>query len=162
VEKEPWWKSLVKYFLHGLAFSVIFLLLALVWAFILAILVVTGLVIGLIIGLILLLFIIGGLNSFLTDFIWSIPIKTGWKSLLGHGFVLFIALIIVHVPAIMMSSIVPKLSYHNSAFHCLCSHRRLRSQKCSYLLGRRKRKRSPGNEKSRFLTSAVRGYKAYC
>jgi len=110
VEKEPWWKSLVKYFLHGLAFSVIFLLLAFVWAFILAILVVTGLVIGLIIGLILLLFIIGGLNSFLTGFIWSIPIKTGWKSLLGHGFVLFIALIIVHVPAIIMSSIVPNLA----------------------------------------------------
>ena len=110
MEKEPWRKSLLRYFLHGLAFSIIFLVLEFVWAIIFAILIEVGLIIGFIIGLILLFLIIGGLNSFLTDLIWSIPIKTGWKSLLGHGFILFIALILVHIPAIAVDFIVPNLA----------------------------------------------------
>jgi len=110
MEKEPWWKSPLKYFLHGLAFSVIFLVLAFVWAFILVILVLIGWLVGLIIGVIVLFFLIGGLNSFLTDFIWSIPIKTKWTSLLGHGFLLFIALIFAHIPALLISLSVPSLA----------------------------------------------------
>jgi hypothetical protein len=106
----PWWKNLLKYFLHGLAFSVIFSLLAFVWAFILVLLAMVGAFIGLIIGVIILFFIIGGLNSFLTDFIWSIPIKTKWTSLLGHGVVLFIALVLVHIPSFVVS-----LSLHGLA-----------------------------------------------
>jgi len=110
MEEEPWWKNLLKYFLHGLAFSVIMFLLSFVWAVILVILVVTGLLIGLIIGFIVLFFIMGGLNSFLTDLIWSIPIKTKWTSLLGHGFVLFIVLIIVGIPSIIISFVAPNLA----------------------------------------------------
>jgi hypothetical protein len=110
MEKEPWWKNPLKYFLHGLAFSVIFLLLSFVWAIILVVLIVAGFLIGLIIGFLVLFFIIGGLNSFLTDLIWSISIKTGWKSLLGHGFVLFIALALVDIPAMIISFIVPSLA----------------------------------------------------
>jgi len=110
MEKEAWWKNPLKYFLHGILFSIIFLVLVFVWALILVALVVIGLFLGLIIGLIILFFFIGGLNSFLTEFIWSIPIKTRWTSLLGHGFVLCIALILAHIPAMIISVVVPGLA----------------------------------------------------
>jgi len=109
-EKEPWWKSTVKYFLHGISFSLLLLVMSFVWGFLLLVLVAVGLFLGLIIGFILLLFIVGGLNSFLTDLIWDVPIKTGWKSLLTHGFVLFIALLIADIPAIIINLLIPSLA----------------------------------------------------
>jgi len=109
-QKGSWWENPVKYFLHGFLFSILFLVFAFAWAFILAALILIGLFIGLVIGVIVLFFIIGSLNSFLADFIWSIRMKTNWKDLLGHGFVLFIALIIAGVPALIISLIVPTLA----------------------------------------------------
>lgn len=106
----PWWWNPLKYFFHGISFSILLLLLTFAWIFIAAILMVTGYLIGLIIGFVILLFLIGGLNSFLTDLIWDIPIETDWKSLLGHGFVLFIALLIADIPAIIIGSIAPSLA----------------------------------------------------
>lgn len=103
------WKVLAKYFVHGLAFSVIMIFLVFLWSFVLAFLVVAGAFIGLIIGLLVLFFILGGLNSFLTEEIWSISTRTGWMSLLGHGVVLFIALIIAHIPSIIINLTVPSL-----------------------------------------------------
>ena len=108
--EESLWRNVSKYFLHGILFSIIFLVLALVWVFIFALLVVVGLFIGFIIGFIVLFFILGGLNSILTVRIWSIPIKTEWMILLGHGFVLFIALIIAHIPATVINLVVPDLT----------------------------------------------------
>jgi len=66
-----------------------------------------GYIIGLIIGFVILLFIIAWLNAALTDEIWHTQTRTDWKSLLGQGFVLFIALIIVHVPANLVNLAVP-------------------------------------------------------
>ncbi len=103
-------KTIPKYFIHGFAFSIIFIVLVFVWALIFAVLIVIGSFIGFILGFIVLFFFLGGLNSFLTDLIWSIPIKTAWKSLLGHGFLLFILLIIVHIPAVLIEFIVPGLA----------------------------------------------------
>jgi len=108
--EESLWRNVSKYFLHGILFSIIFLVLALVWVFVFALLVVVGLFIGFIIGFIVLFFILGGLNSFLTDIIWAITTKTAWTSLLGHGFVLFIALSIAHIPAIAVNLVVPDLT----------------------------------------------------
>lgn len=110
VEKQPWWKSLLKYFVHGIAFSIIDTLMTVVWALVLVVLVIAGSIIGLIIGLIILILIMGALNSILTDFIWSIQIKMGWKSLLTHGFVLFIVLIIAHIPAFIVSYALPSIA----------------------------------------------------
>jgi len=110
VEEEEgysWTSLLARYFLHGIAFSVLLLLLGFVWAVILVVLVVVGLFIGLIIGLIVLFFIIGGLNAFLTDFIWSIPVRSDWKGLLGHGFVLFLVLLIVGIPSYLVAIVAP-------------------------------------------------------
>lgn len=103
------WKVLAKYFVHGLSFSLIMTVLVFVWVFFLAVLIVMGSFIGLIIGLIVLLFIIGGLNSFLTETIWSIYTRTHWMSLLGHGFVLFIALIVAHIPTIIVGLMAPSI-----------------------------------------------------
>jgi hypothetical protein len=103
-------KTIPKYFIHGFAFSIIFIALVFIWAFIFAVLIVIGSFIGFILGFIVLFFFLGGLNSFLTDLIWSIPIKTAWKSLLGHGLLLFIVLIIVHIPAAVIELSVSGLA----------------------------------------------------
>jgi hypothetical protein len=93
---------LVKYFLHGLAFSVLFIVLALIWAIITAVLLVVGLFIGFIIGIIILFYFIGGLNAGLTSLIWSLQVKTNFLSLLSHGFVLFIILLLAGIPQFIL------------------------------------------------------------
>lgn len=95
-EEVKWWKNLVKYFIHGLGFSIIYLVLAIGWAFILVLLVGLGYIIGLIIGLGLLFLIVGYLNSFITDLLWF-PVRTSFWSTLFHGFALFIVLVIVGI-----------------------------------------------------------------
>lgn len=84
----------IYYFLHGLSFSILYFVLGIGWAFLLALLVIAGLFIGFIIGCVVLFFIIGWLNSFLTEVFWDIPGKTDWKNLLAHGFALFFVLLI--------------------------------------------------------------------
>ncbi len=91
--------------MHGLLFSVLYLVLVLVWAFILAVLLVAGAFIGLIIGFVILMFIVGGLNSFLTDILWF-PVKTSWKDVLAHGFVLFFVLVILNVIIVTLPNMV--------------------------------------------------------
>jgi len=99
-----------KYFLHGILFSILGLVLVFLWAVLLIVLVVIGLFIGLIIGLLVLFFIVGGLNSFLTNIIWNMPVKTDWKSLLTHGFILSILLLVVHVPSMIVSLAAPSIA----------------------------------------------------
>ncbi|MGB9713769.1 MAG: hypothetical protein ACPLZC_02180 [Candidatus Bathyarchaeales archaeon] len=73
------------------------------------VLVVVGSIIGLLIGLFVLFLLIGGLNAVLTDFIWGIPIESNWKSLLAHGFVLFIVLLIASIPQLVISLVIPNI-----------------------------------------------------
>ncbi len=98
-------KDLAKYFLHGIAFSVLFLLLGIGWAVILVILVSLGFIIGLLIGLVLLFLIVGYLNSFITSLLWF-EVKRGFWDLLFHGVVLFIILLIVNA----IFSLAPNLA----------------------------------------------------
>ena len=100
-------KSLYKYFEHGILFSLILVGLTFVWIFALLFLVLAGFIIGLIIGVVILLLMMGWLNAFLTRWIWEIPIRMGLVSLFGHGLVLFIALLIVHIPMIIVNLVVP-------------------------------------------------------
>ena len=88
-------KTISKYFLHGFAFSILFLILGIAWVFALAVLVGLGYVIGFVIGLGLLAFIVGFLNSEITGFLWFTVEREFW-SLLFHGGVLFVALLIVN------------------------------------------------------------------
>ena len=87
-----------------------FLVTVFVWAFIFVLLVIGGAFIGLILGLIVLFYIIGGINGFLADLIWAIPVKTDWKGLLLHGFVLFFVLTIAQIPSFLVNLIVPSLA----------------------------------------------------
>jgi hypothetical protein len=103
--KIPLWKTLAKYLIHGLLFYVLYAIFFLVWAFILVILVTLGAFIGLIIGLAVLAFFLGGINSFLTDLLWF-PIETSWKSVLFHGSVLFIVLLVVNVIIVAIPTII--------------------------------------------------------
>jgi hypothetical protein len=108
---EFWEKSLLlKYFLHGILFSGIFLVMGFVWAFVFVVLVVAGLLVGFILGLILLFFIIGWINVSLAGLIWDMWIQSDWKSLLVHGFLLFVLLIIAGIPSIIVNLIVPSLA----------------------------------------------------
>ena len=100
---------LIRYFLHGLAFSLLFIVLMLVWVIIAAVLIVVGLFIGLIIGFIILFYFVGGLNAWLTRSIWSFPVKTNFLSLLSHGFVLFIVLLLAQIPQLILSLGWPSL-----------------------------------------------------
>lgn len=109
-EEEPPWKTALKYFLHGILFSILLLVLGIFWLVIFAVLVAFGFIIGFIIGFFVLFLIVGGLNSFLTDMIWSIPVKTRWISLLGHGLLLFIVLIIVSIPQLIINIVAPNLA----------------------------------------------------
>lgn len=98
-------KNLLKYFVHGIAYSVLFLILAIGWVFVFAILVALGWIIGLIIGLGLLLLIIGFVNSVITSWLWF-PVKMSFWSTLFHGFVLLIALLVVNGVFVIAPSLV--------------------------------------------------------
>lgn len=100
-------RTIWKYFIHGFLFSILMLVSFFVWVGVLVFLVTIGSFIGLLLGFIVLLLILSGLNSLLAQEIWSISIRTSWMSLLGHGLVLFIALIIAHVPTLVIGLTVP-------------------------------------------------------
>jgi uncharacterized membrane protein YagU involved in acid resistance len=118
--------ALTKYFLHGIIFSLLFSVLAIVWVFVFAFLVMIGYVVGLIIAFILLFFIIGGLNTVLTQSTWDTDIKQDWKSLLGHGTVLLIALILAGIPSLLTYYAYPNLVAEVPVFFARAKHNQRR------------------------------------
>ncbi len=99
-----------RYFLHGIAFSLLLALLVFLWAFVAGFLVIAGYVIGLIIGIVLLFFIVGGLNIVLTETIWGVSIRENWQSILGHGLLLSIILVLAGIPSLLVSLYYPSLT----------------------------------------------------
>lgn len=131
MEKTSWKSLLLKYFLHGALFSGIFLAMPFAWVFIFmwlaaplglfigfvlgmvsifAVLIGLALFIGFILGFIVFLFVTGGINFFLARAIWSVPAKSGWKSLLAQGFLLFVLLTIVGIPSGIVNLFEPDLA----------------------------------------------------
>jgi len=108
--KHSWIILLLKYFIHGIMFSILILALMLMWAVAFVVLVIIGLFIGLIIGLLLLFFIVGGLNVFLTKTIWSVSIKSDWKNLLLHGLILIVLLFLAEIPGAIISYNMPDIT----------------------------------------------------
>lgn len=112
-ERVKWWKNPVKFFIHGVSFSVLFWILFIVWSLMFVVLVAFGAFIGVIIGFVILVYIVGGLNCFLTDKLWF-PVETQWKSVLAHGFYLFIVLVVVDfaliiLPMILLPSVATRI-----------------------------------------------------
>lgn len=101
---------LSRYFVHGILFSILLSVLALAWVFIAVMLVAVGFIIGFIIGVVVLFFMIGGLNVVLTSFLWDMTIESNWTSLLGHGFILLILLLVVAVPQFLINIFMPSLA----------------------------------------------------
>ncbi|MDH5495239.1 MAG: hypothetical protein OEY24_06000 [Candidatus Bathyarchaeota archaeon] len=100
-----------KYFMHGIAFSLLFLVLGLVVLFLTAVLVTIGSFIGLIIGFGILMLAVGGLNCFLAEVIWGVQTKTSFWSLFFHGIVLFLALLVVNgILAGIPNSVFPSIT----------------------------------------------------
>jgi cation transport ATPase len=97
-------KTVAKYFIHGFAFSVLFTILVILWIFGIFVLTVLGAIIGFIIGLVILMFIMGGLNSYLTGLLWF-PVKTSFLDVVVHGIALFIALLTVNSVVLFLPSI---------------------------------------------------------
>lgn len=112
--------SIGRYFLHGIVFAAISLVIIFVWAFLFVVLVIFGFLIGLIIGVILLFFLLGYVNAGITSMIWHIDIKTDWKSALGHGLVLFIVFAIVQIPALIFNLAYPGIPTTVAIFLVYC------------------------------------------
>lgn len=102
--KDLNWKNLAKYFVHGIVFSILFLILTLAWVFVLVLLTAIGFIIGLIIGFGLLLLIVGFLNSGITSLLWF-EVKTSFWDLFFHGLVLLIVLLILDVIIVTLPSL---------------------------------------------------------
>jgi hypothetical protein len=100
---------LLKYSVHGLAFSLIMFILGFGLVFLLVFLVVLGFIIGLIIGFLILLVVYAGINVFLMDRIWDVLIKTDWKSLLAHGLFLMLAMVLVSIPSLVINFLMPNI-----------------------------------------------------
>jgi glucan phosphoethanolaminetransferase (alkaline phosphatase superfamily) len=96
-QQESALRTLAKYFLHGLLYSLLMIGVALVWAVLFIFLVVIGSIIGLVLGFLIFFIGIGWANKIIAGLIWDINSKGGW-SLLGHGFVLLLGLFIVQSP----------------------------------------------------------------
>jgi hypothetical protein len=101
--------SLSKYFVHGLAFSLIMLILSFGVGFLLVLLVAVGFILGLIVGLLILLMVYARINVFLMDRIWHVPVKTDWKSLLAHGLALIFVLFLVSIPSLAINLSMPNI-----------------------------------------------------
>ena len=99
------WRNLAKYFVHGLAFTILFLILSVVWLFFALILVTVGFILGFIIGLIVLFIMIGFLNALITTYLWF-DVKSGVWSLFVHGFVLTLSLAIVNSILVTIPNLV--------------------------------------------------------
>ena len=95
---------MAKYFLHGIFFSILFLVLAVAWIFLLLFLTAIGFIIGLIIGFGVLFLIVGFLNSNITSLLWF-EVKTSFWDLFFHGLVLLIVLFISDIIIVTMPNL---------------------------------------------------------
>ena len=111
---------LPRYFLHGLLFSLISIILIFVWVFLTVALVFIGSILGLIIGIVLLLFIFGAINTFLMQEIWKVSTRGGLLSLFTHGLVLFLALLLVSIPSLVINLLAPNIAVSVVLFVVYC------------------------------------------
>lgn len=105
------WKIFGKYFLHGILFSILFLILGLGWIFVMILLVSLGAIIGLIIAIALLFFILGFINTVLGVHLWNIEAETGTWHIFLHGLVLFLLFLIAN----LITSFLPNLVFPGTA-----------------------------------------------
>jgi len=101
---------IAKYFLHGVAYSLLVVGFVLVWIFLLVALVVIGSILGLLLGLLVMVMGVGYLNSLLSGYFWKIQTQTKWSSLLVHGLMLMIAIGLASVPFMILEYLAESLT----------------------------------------------------
>jgi len=89
------WDIFVKYFLHGIIFSVFFLVLEFIWTFVIILLVGLGFIIGFIIGMGLLFLIVGFINMSLGFYLWNIETEMGFWNIFFQGLALSMTLLLI-------------------------------------------------------------------
>jgi len=86
------WRTLARYFIHGMAFSFLFFVLSIAWVFAAISLVNIGALIGLVIGVVLLFLLVGFINSIITTNLWF-RVRSRFWDLLFHGIALSVVLL---------------------------------------------------------------------
>ena len=98
-----------KYFLHGVAYSLLVIGLTFVSILLLVALVVIGSILGLLLGFLIMIMGVGYVNSFLSGYFWDIQTPTKWSSLFVHGLVLMIAIGLAGTPFIALEYLIGTL-----------------------------------------------------
>lgn len=70
------WSRVLRYFLHGVAFSVLITVLGVFWIFSLVILITIGSFLGLILGFAILFPLVGGMNTLISRFVWGFYMRS--------------------------------------------------------------------------------------
>ncbi len=102
-------QKLARYFLHGIIFSVLNLILTILWAFLTFGLVVVGLFLGLAVAIVILFLFYGFINTLITEYVWKVKLKRNLSSIFLHGMVLFFVTLIASIPAILIQSTAPSI-----------------------------------------------------
>ena len=111
----------IRYFLHGIVFSLLFFVLVFFWVFLTFFLVTIGSWLGLVIGIVFILFLMGALNVGLTEIIWGTMIGASLKSILAHGILLLILLGLVGLPSsLVLYNVSPGLATTSIMFVIYC------------------------------------------
>lgn len=100
---------LLRYFLHGLIYTVLGVGLSIILAVMTALLTVCGWIFGLIIALAIIVLAIGGLNSFVNNLVWKEEMDTSLTQMFIHGLFLLLMLVVVSIPQLVLNAVVPSL-----------------------------------------------------
>jgi len=93
-------KKIGRYFLHGIAFALIGILLLFAWLVVGIALILLGSFIGLILAFLLLVFMVGAINTFVSSHVWGFSMKTSLGSIFLHGLVLSLIFLVVSLSTI--------------------------------------------------------------
>lgn len=96
-----------RYFVHGLVFSILMTASTVVLTFLLLMFVVLASFLGFIIWFGVVFLVWGLINGKMCSWLWHFDVRQHWMSLIGHGFVLFIVLLILELPATFLGIGLP-------------------------------------------------------
>lgn len=94
-DQMPRGKKIGKYFLHGISYTLIAMVIFFGWIFVGITLILLGSLIGLILAFVLLIFIVGAINTFVSSLVWGFSMKTSLGSIFLHGLVLCLTFLVV-------------------------------------------------------------------
>jgi hypothetical protein len=94
-------KKIGRYFLHGLVYSLLSIVLSFMWGFVAVFLILTGFFIGLAIALFLLVLIAGTVNTFVSELVWKFSMNDSIVGIFTHGAALGIIFVLISLVTII-------------------------------------------------------------